>query len=164
MKKRAAPEGNGNTLAETVTCKICKEVLVLPKSPPIVGMEPKVQAYADGFYKGIMMHMSRKHKDAQPIAIQWASMFSELLILHMFDCTLSESLQQQYDVKRLQVLRLFQREPLKSYNPALMENVGASIHQTCEYYEETELCAQLEAAGFKLATGILPESSSIIKA
>jgi hypothetical protein len=162
MRKKP-PEDNGTALAESVKCKICNEILVLPKKPPILGQDPDQQRMADfatAFYNGVMKHMAQRHKDMQPIAMMWAGMFSEFLILSVFDCKLSEQLQLQYDVKRVQILKLVQRKPDDSFGTS--DNITGP-EDVRHYYEETELCRSLEEQGFKLATGILGEQSTIIK-
>jgi hypothetical protein len=151
-------EENHTSLAESVTCKLCKEVLILPKTPPLVTAEP-MERIAEDYGNAlslVMKHIVNKHGEMRTGALMWSSMFSEFLMLSVMDCELSVTLLDQYNVKRLQLLRLVRQETMPPRS-------GASPEQFRRYYEETELVKELETKGFKLATGFLPEQSPIIK-
>jgi hypothetical protein len=150
---------DGSGLAESVTCKICGNVLILPKQPPTIGLSPEAQRfkdYAEAFYKGVMVHMAKKHKAIQSPVAAWSEMFSEGLIMSLFNLELSPLLMKHYNVKRLQILSILQRKVDPGMDP--------EAQHICALFEETVLRAELAEDGFKLATSVLPESSPIIKA
>jgi hypothetical protein len=160
MRKKL--EENHGALVESVTCKLCKEVLILPKTPPLVTAEP-MERIAEDYGNAlvlVMKHIVKQHGQLRTGALMWSSMFSEFLMLSVMECEVSATLLDQYNVKRLQLLRLVQRGPADSLGRSDDLTGPEDIRH---YYEETELVKELEGKGFKLATGFLPEQSPIIK-
>lgn len=142
MRRKAA--GNGSGLVQTVTCKICKEEIILPTAPPTIGdPDPRTTAFAVAFYKGIMQHIGKKHADMRPMSLIWSGLFSEFLILSMIDCANAPDMQTQYEVKRVQLHKV-----TESGRPTI---------------EEEALWKELEEQGFKLATGFLNQEVQIVK-
>src|ERR1700761_8629086 len=110
-KKPEDSTAGGQVLAESVTCKLCKAVISLPTQPPIIGdKDPKTTKFAVAFYNGIMKHIGERHPEMRPMSIFWSGMFSEFLIMSMVNCDNAPDMQTQFDVKRLQLLRVAQRK------------------------------------------------------
>ena len=155
-KKLEDPTAGGQILAESVTCKLCKAVITLPTQPPIIGdKDPVTTKFAIGFYDGIMKHIGKEHPEMRMGSVFWTGMFAEMLILSIVDCAHAQDMQAQYDVKRLQILRLAQRK-----RPQVLDSGEQEI---CDLFEETDLAKSLEEKGFKLATGFLADTGPLIK-
>lgn len=149
--KADQPTPEATTVLGAIKCKLCGEALLIPNPLPIVGdPTPDNTAFIMKFLgldptgrqlsNSIMKHMNDAHIDLMVPSTQLAARFSHFLILQQFDLKADPLMQEQYDLRRLQLLRIIPATP-----------------------DDAALAQQLTAKGFKLDVGLPVNESGLVK-
>lgn len=150
-------------------CKLCHAQISWKDPLPVVGEDQQQRELAAGFL-ALVQHIAQKHADMRPHSQMWFAMFSEFYFLSMFT-ELPPILQTAMDLKRVQLLRTVQpkidafsvgSEIAESISVENRGDFGAFVADgiAC-MLEDRDLAVRLEAAGFKLSTGFLDESTLV---
>lgn len=129
------------TVLAPVKCKICQQELLIADPTPIVGdPNPEATKFMAKFLEGIMKHMNDAHKDLMQPSIGLAARFSHFLILQQFDLSQDPVMQEQYDLRRLQLLKIVEQTP-----------------------DDAVLAQALVEKGWKLDIGLPVNQSALVK-